>query len=609
MCGIVGYIGKREAAPLILESLRKLEYRGYDSAGIAVLNGGHVMVRRCEGKLKNLATMLDRDPMAGTVGIGHTRWATHGRPSETNAHPHRAGDVVVVHNGIIENYLELKEQLIKRGTKFTSETDTEIVAHLVGEKVAKGMDFLEAVRRSLKEIRGSYALLFLNQRDPRRLVVAKNSTPIVVGRGEGETFIASDIPALLDHTRKVAFLEDGELAEVAIDSLRLYDVKGKSLQRPFKEITWDAVAARKDGYRHFMLKEIHDQPRAVADTFRGRISLKTGEVSLEDIALTTEQVRRVNRIHLVACGTAWHACLIGKFMLEEIAQIPAEVDYGSEFRYRSPLMDPRSLLLMVSQSGETADTLAAVEIARGKKAKVLSICNVVDSSIPRKSDGVLYTHAGPEISVASTKAFTTQVTALYLLAVALGRRRGTLSSTQAKKLLADLMYLPHWIEKTLKLGREVEALARDLTNNSDFLYLGRGINYPIALEGALKLKEISYIHAEGYPAGEMKHGPIALIDEKMPVVVLLPRDRYFEKTLSNLKEVESRGGKVIILTDEKTVPSEVSAFGVLTVPKASHFLTPIVLSVPLQMLAYYIAVLRGTDVDQPRNLAKSVTVE
>jgi len=609
MCGIVGYIGKREAAPLILESLRKLEYRGYDSAGIAVLNGGHVTVRRCEGKLKNLSNMLDRDPMAGTVGIGHTRWATHGRPSETNAHPHRAGDVVVVHNGIIENYLELKEQLIKRGTKFTSETDTEIVAHLVGEKVAKGMDFLEAVRRSLKEIRGSYALLFLNQRDPRRLVVAKNSTPIVIGRGEGETFIASDIPALLDHTRKVAFLEDGELAEVAIDSLRLYDVKGKSLQRPFKEITWDAVAARKDGYRHFMLKEIHDQPRAVADTFRGRISLKTGEVSLEDISLTTEQVRRVNRIHLVACGTAWHACLIGKFMLEEIAQIPAEVDYGSEFRYRSPLMDPRSLLLMVSQSGETADTLAAVEIARRKKAKVLSICNVVDSSIPRKSDGVLYTHAGPEISVASTKAFTTQVTALYLLAVALGRRRGTLSSTQAKKLLADLMYLPHWIEETLKLGGEVEALARDLMNNADFLYLGRGINYPIALEGALKLKEVSYIHAEGYPAGEMKHGPIALIDEKMPVVVLLPRDRYFEKTLSNLKEVESRGGKVIILTDEKTIPSEVSAFGVLTVPKASHFLTPIVLSVPLQMLAYYIAVLRGTDVDQPRNLAKSVTVE
>ena len=609
MCGIVGYIGKRDAAPLILESLRKLEYRGYDSAGIAVVNDGHFMVRRCEGKLKNLETILDRDPMIGTIGIGHTRWATHGRPSETNAHPHRAGDVVVVHNGIIENYLDLKEQLIRRGTKFSSETDTEIVAHLVAEKIDKGMDFLEAVRKSLREIRGSYALLFLNQRDPKRLIVAKNSTPIVIGGGEGENFIASDIPALLDYTRKVAFLEDGEVAEVSVDSFRLFNGKGKSVQRPFKEITWDAVAARKGGYRHFMLKEIHDQPRAVADTFRGRISLKDGEVSLEDIRLTTSQARQIERVHLVACGTAWHACLVGKFMIEEIAQIPAEVDYGSEFRYRSPLMDPRSILLMVSQSGETADTLAAVEIARLKKAKVLSICNVVDSSIPRKSDGVLYTHAGPEISVASTKAFTTQLTALYLLAIALGRRKGTLSKAQAKKLLADLMHLPHWIEETLKLESEVEVLARDLTSNTDFLYLGRGINYPIALEGALKLKEISYIHAEGYPAGEMKHGPIALIDEKMPVVVLMPRDRYFQKTLGNLKEVESRGGKVIILTDEKKLPSEISSFGMLAVAKASHFLTPIVMSIPLQLLAYYIAVHRGTDVDQPRNLAKSVTVE
>jgi len=471
------------------------------------------------------------------------------------------------------------------------------------------MDFLEAVRKSLKEIHGSYALLFLNQKDPKRLIVAKNSTPIVVGWGEGETFIASDIPALLDYTRKVAFLEDGEVAEVSADSFRLFNGKGKSIRRPFKEITWDAVAARKGGYRHFMLKEIHDQPRAVADTFRGRISLKDGEVSLEDIRLMADQARQIERVHLVACGTAWHACLVGKFMIEEIAHIPAEVDYGSEFRYRSPLMDPNSVLLMVSQSGETADTLAAVEIARQKKAAVLCICNVVDSSIPRKSDGVLYTHAGPEISVASTKAFTTQLTALYLLAVALGRRKGSLSKSQSKKLLADLLHLPHWIEATLKLEGEVEALARDLTNNSDFLYLGRGINYPIALEGALKLKEISYIHAEGYPAGEMKHGPIALIDEKMPVVVLLPKDRYFEKTLGNLKEVESRGGKVIILTDEKKLPSEISSLGMLTVPKASHFLTPIVLTIPLQLLAYYIAVHRGTDVDQPRNLAKSVTVE
>jgi glucosamine--fructose-6-phosphate aminotransferase (isomerizing) len=609
MCGIVGYIGKRQAAPLILESLRKLEYRGYDSAGIAVLNDARITVRRCEGKLSNLETLLNRDPIYGVIGIGHTRWATHGRPSETNAHPHRAGDVVVVHNGIIENYLDLKEQLLKRGTKFSSETDTEIVAHLVFEKIDRGMDFLEAVRRSLKQIRGSYALLFLNQKDPKRLIVAKNSTPIVIGWGEGETFIASDIPALLDYTRKVTFLEDGELAEVSTDSFRLFDGNGKTIHRPFREITWDAVAAKKGGYPHFMLKEIHEQATAVADTFRGRISLKDAEVSLEDIRLTAAQVKRIKKVHLVACGTAWHACLIGKFMLEEIARIPAEVDYGSEFRYRAPLMDPSSVLLMVSQSGETADTLAAVEIARQKKAKVISICNVVDSSIPRKSDGVLYTHAGPEISVASTKAFTTQLAALYLLAVALGRRKGTLNKPQAKKYISDLMQLPKWIETTLKVGETVDALAQKVTDSSDFLYLGRGINYPIALEGALKLKEISYIHAEGYPAGEMKHGPIALIDEKMPVVVLLPKDRYYQKTLGNLKEVEARGGKIIIVTDDHKPLNGVSPFAVLTVPKASHYLTPIVMSVPLQLLAYYIAVRRGTDVDQPRNLAKSVTVE
>ncbi len=609
MCGIVGYIGTREAAPLILESLRKLEYRGYDSAGIAVLNDGHVAIRRCEGKLSNLETMLRQQPMAGAVGIGHTRWATHGRPSETNAHPHSAGDVVVVHNGIIENYLELKEQLAQRGTQFTSETDTEIVAHLVAEKVERGMDFLEAVRRTLKEIRGSYALLFLNRRDPKRLIVAKNSTPIVIGWGEGETFIASDIPALLDYTRKVTFLEDGEIGEVRLDSCRLFDTKGKTIQRPVKEITWDAVAARKGGYAHFMLKEIHEQPRALADTFRGRISLKDGRVSLEDLKLTATAVKQIRRFHLVACGTAWHACLVGKFMLEEIAGIPAEVDYGSEFRYRSPLMDPKSVLLMVSQSGETADTLAATEIARAQRARILSICNVIDSSIARKSDGVLYTHAGPEISVASTKAFTTQLTALYLLAVALGRLNGKLEQSQARTLLRDLMSLPSWIEKTLEIESQVRELARDLMHNRDFLYLGRGINYPIALEGALKLKEISYIHAEGYPAGEMKHGPIALIDEKMPVIVLAPRDRYFQKTISNLKEVESRGGKVVVLTDDPKTATEVAAHRTLTLPKAAHYLTPIVMTIPLQLLAYYIAVHRGTDVDQPRNLAKSVTVE
>jgi glucosamine--fructose-6-phosphate aminotransferase (isomerizing) len=609
MCGIVGYIGHREAAPLILDSLRKLEYRGYDSAGIAVLNDGQITIRRCEGKLNNLEIMLSRQPLAGAIGIGHTRWATHGRPSETNAHPHCAGDVVVVHNGIIENYLELKEQLGKRGTHFSSETDTEIVAHLVAEKVERGMDFLEAVRRTLREIRGSYALLFLNRRDPKRLIVAKNSTPIVIGWGEGETFSASDIPALLDYTRRVTFLEDGEIGEVTLGSYRLFNGKGKAIQRPVKEITWDAVAARKGGYPHFMLKEIHDQPRALADTFRGRISLKDGQVSLEDIKLKANEVKNIKRFHLVACGTAWHACLVGKFMLEEIAGIPAEVDYGSEFRYRSPLMDPKSVLLMVSQSGETADTLAATEIAQAKKAKILSICNVIDSSIPRKSHGVLYTHAGPEISVASTKAFTTQLTAIYLLAVALGRLNGKLKPGEAKKLLRDLMYLPNWIEQALEIESQVKELARELMHSQDFLYLGRGINYPIALEGALKLKEISYIHAEGYPAGEMKHGPIALIDEKMPVVVLAPRDRYFQKTVSNLKEVESRGGKVILLTDDAKTVSESAAHRVLTLPKASHYLTPIVMTIPLQLLAYYIAVHRGTDVDQPRNLAKSVTVE
>jgi len=609
MCGIVGYIGSREAAPIILESLKKLEYRGYDSAGIAVLHDGHVSIRRSEGKLKHLEEVLRRGPLRGGVGIGHTRWATHGRPSETNAHPHRAGSVAVVHNGIIENYLELKEYLVKRGARITSETDTEIVAHLVEEKIQKGADFLGAVRKSLGEIHGSYALVFLSLRDPERLIVAKNSTPIVIGWGQSETFVASDIPALLDHTRKVTFLEDGEVAEVSSKGFQVWDGRQRVVRKAFKKITWDAVAAQKGGYRHFMLKEIHEQPRAITDTFRGRISLKSGEVSLAEINLKKKDHARIKKIHLVACGTAWHACLVGKAMLEEIAHIPVEVDYGSEFRYRTPLIDSHSLLLLVSQSGETADTLAAIDLGRIKKTRIVSICNVVDSTLVRKSDGVLYTHAGPEISVASTKAFTTQLTALYLFAVWLGRVNGCLKPAGARRLLEDLMRLPHWIEEALKLEGEIAKMTQELSEVQDFLYLGRGINYPIALEGALKLKEISYIHAEGYPAGEMKHGPIALISEEMPVVILLPRDRYFQKTLGNLKEVESRGGRVIALTDEAIGPIEGMAHRTLVVPKASHFLTPIVLTVPLQMLAYHIAVHRGTDVDQPRNLAKSVTVE
>lgn len=609
MCGIVGYIGSREAAPFILESLKRLEYRGYDSAGIAVLQDGEVVIRRCEGKLKNLEESLLQRPVSGSIGIGHTRWATHGKPSETNAHPHCAGDIVVVHNGIIENYSEIKEDLLNRGARFRSETDTEVAAHLVNEKIQKGADFLAAVTKSLKEIHGSYALVFLNRREPGRLIVAKNSTPIVIGNGQEETFIASDIPALLDYTRKVTFLEDGEIAEVKAGKFRIVDGRGKLIHRPIKEITWDAVAARKDGYRHFMLKEIHEQPRAIADTFRGRMSLKEGNVSLGEIALKTKEVERIDRIHLVACGTAWHAALVGKFMIEELAGIPAEVDYGSEFRYRSPLVNPRSLLLLVSQSGETADTLAAVDLARTRKAKIISVCNVVDSSLARKSDGVFYTHAGPEISVASTKAFTTQLTALYLLAIGLGRLNGNLGQPDARKLLEDLMHLPHWVEDALRLETQVEDLAKELSHATNFLYLGRGINYPVALEGALKLKEISYIHAEGYPAGEMKHGPIALIDESMPVVMLLPRDRYFQKSLGNLKEVESRSGKTIVFTDQSDDSIRAAAHRLLVVPKTTHFLAPIVFTVPLQLLAYQIAVQRGTDVDQPRNLAKSVTVE
>ncbi|MGH7847915.1 MAG: glutamine--fructose-6-phosphate transaminase (isomerizing) [Candidatus Binatia bacterium] len=609
MCGIVGYIGPREAAPVILECLRKLEYRGYDSAGIAVLRNGDFHISRTEGKLKKLEDLVERQPMGGSVGIGHTRWATHGRPSETNAHPHRAGSTVVVHNGIIENYLDLKNSLLKQGIKLQSETDTEIVAHLVEEKIRGGADFVAAVRKTLKEIQGSYALVFLNQKDPERIIVAKNATPIVIGCGPGETLVASDVPALLDYTRRVTFLEDGEMAEVEAGKFRVTTGQGKEIRRELKHITWDAVTAQKGGYRHFMLKEIHEQPRAIADTFRGRISLKTGDVLLEGVELSAKELAKVEKIHVVACGTAWHAGLVGRFLLEGIAGIPTEVDYGSEFRYRVPLLSANSLLLLISQSGETADTLAAVEIGRAKKAKVVSVCNVVDSSIARKSDGVFYTHAGPEISVASTKAFTTQLTALYLLAVGLGRNQGQLARAQAGKLLSDLMSLPQQVEEALKLEAQIEEVVHEVGEARDFLYLGRGINYPIALEGALKLKEISYIHAEGYPAGEMKHGPIALIDEKVPVVVLIPKDRHFQKTLGNLKEARSRGAKIIALTDEAATGIEGDVHRLIATPKASSFLTPLVLTIPLQLLAYQMAVYRGTDVDQPRNLAKSVTVE
>ena len=608
MCGIVGYVGPREASPILMAGLRKLEYRGYDSAGIASFTDHHVEVRRCVGKLDNLAALLQDQPIHGTPGIGHTRWATHGRPSEQNAHPHRAGKVVVIHNGIIENYVGLRAALERRGRKMASETDTEVISHLIDEQVQRGCGLFEATRRAVRMLEGSFSIVVLSESEPDRLVTAKSATPIVLGLGDGENFIASDIPALLEHTRRVVFLEDGEVAEVTPAGVTITTFDGAPVTRTPRVVTWDAVTAQKGGYKHFLLKEIHEQPQAIIDTMRGRILQEAGSVQLDpdvDALLQTP----FDRVVLVACGTAWHACLVGKFMLERLTRLPCEVDYGSEFRYRDPVLDSRALLVVVSQSGETADTLAAVEAGRERGAPVLAVCNVVDSSIARRANAVLYTHAGPEISVASTKAFTTQLTALYLLALHLARRCGLLDAERGRRLVSDLVALPAAVKEALAGERAIEALAKRFGNVSDFLYLGRGVNYPVALEGALKLKEISYIHAEGYPAGEMKHGPIALINEQMPVVVLIPRDAVFQKTLSNLKEVESRGGRLVVLTDGDAPELAEITSDVLTVPRTNELLSPILMTIPLQLLAYHVAVYRGTDVDQPRNLAKSVTVE
>ena len=608
MCGIVGYVGPRDASAILMAGLRKLEYRGYDSAGLAAVTDHRIEVRRCVGKLDNLAALLREQPLGGTPGIGHTRWATHGRPSEQNAHPHRAGKVVVIHNGIIENYLELRAALERRGRKMASETDTEVISHLIDEHVQRGCGLFEATRRAIQELEGSYSIVVLSESEPDRLVAAKSATPIVLGLGEGENFVASDIPALLEHTRRVVFLEDGEVVELTADRVTIHTFAGEPVARAPRTVAWDAVTAQKGGYKHFLLKEIHEQPQAIIDTMRGRIVQETGAVQLDaDVDRLLEAP--IRRAVLVACGTAWHACLVGKFLIERLAGLSCEVDYGSEFRYRDPILDPQTLLVVVSQSGETADTLAAVEAGREKGTPVLAVCNVVDSSIARRSSAVLYTHAGPEISVASTKAFTTQLTALYLLALHLGHQRGLVDAERGRKLLGDLVALPHAVKDILAREAAVERIARRYGKASDVLYLGRGVNYPVALEGALKLKEISYIHAEGYPAGEMKHGPIALINEQMPVVVLIPHDGVFGKTLSNLKEVESRGGRIIVVTDAPSPELEAMAADVLTVPQTNELLTPILLTVPLQLLAYHVAVYRGTDVDQPRNLAKSVTVE
>ena len=618
MCGIVGYVGRKKVVPLILEGLKRLEYRGYDSAGIAVVNqNGKMEIRRASGKLRNLEETIRLNPIDGEYGIGHTRWATHGRPTEENAHPHRdcKGELVVVHNGIIENYLDLKRKLVAEGHKFVTETDTEVVAHLV-EKYLDGKPLEDAVRTAVKQLSGVYALAVISTRDPNKIVAARWGPPAVIGLGQDEYFVASDIPAILYHTRDVFFMADGDLAVITPQGVRLLDFEGRAIQRAVQHVTWDPIMAEKGGFKHFMQKEIFEQPRAVRDTLLGRMSLETGRVFLDEMDITEQEFREFTNVKIVACGTSWHAALAGKFMIERFAQLPVEVDYGSEFRYRNPIVDSRSLVILISQSGETADTLAAQREAKQKGAKTLAICNVVGSMVTREANGTIYTHAGPEIGVASTKAFTAQLAALALIGLYLGQVRGKVTADCARGVLQELTRLPHKLETILQRDEEYEELGRQFFRHTDFLYLGRGIHYPIALEGALKLKEISYIHAEGYPAGEMKHGPNALIDENLPVVVLATRDENdpdsmvrYEKSVSNIKEVKARDGIVISVVTEGDHMAREASDHVIEIPPAPELMAPILEIVPLQLLAYHIAVRRGCDVDQPRNLAKSVTVE
>ena len=609
MCGIVGYIGPENATDILREGLRRLEYRGYDSAGIAVISDGELNIRRSVGKIINLDEAIHDAPLKGNTGVGHTRWATHGKPSEENAHPHRdcSGKLVVVHNGIIENYRALKQELVKTGHTMASETDTEVIVHLV-ESHFKG-NLEKALRETIRELDGVYALVVMHTDDPDTLVAARSGPPLVIGLGEGEMFIASDIPAVLHHTRRFVYLEDGQIASVTADNVRLTDLDGTEVTIDPVTVPWDPILAEKGGYKHFMHKEIHEQPEALADTLRGRYFEENGKIALDDIDLDDSFLKGLERCFIVACGTSWHAGLVGQFLLEELAGIPTSVDYGSEFRYRNPIIGNRTLAVAISQSGETADTLAAVRECREKGASILSICNVVGSMITRESDAILYTHAGPEIGVASTKAFTTQIVCLILLAVYLGRRRGFLDADRAQEIIDSLYMLPHHVESIMEEEAIIEELASLYYHHSDFLYLGRGIHYPIALEGALKLKEISYIHAEGYPAGEMKHGPIALIDENMPVLFLATRDRVYEKVISNLEEVKARGGKVLAVADHDDEGLKEKADHLIRIPATDPLITPILATIPLQLFAYHVAVLKGTDVDQPRNLAKSVTVE
>src|SRR6476469_7186169 len=611
MCGIIGYVGSRDVVPVLIGGLRKLEYRGYDSAGIAVVNGNGVDVVRAEGKLTNLESKLNEKPLHGTFGMGHTRWATHGKPNENNAHPHRdcTGKVVVIHNGIIENFLPLKQQLQKLGHQFKTETDTEVVAHLIEENMKDGTKFVPAVKKTLKELEGHYALVMIHGDEPGTIIAAKHGPPLVIGVGDGENIVASDAAPLLAYTRNIIYLEDGEYAIVDDKKVDLFGTGDKAVKREPKKILWDAVAAEKEGYRHYMLKEIHEQSRAVRDTFTGRMFEESGEIFFNDLQFTAKEWSKIKRVHIVACGTSWHSGLVGKFLLEDAARIPIEVDYGSEYRYRNPIIDESTLVIGVTQSGETADTIAGMQEAKKKGAKLITICNVIAAAATRMSDGTIYTNAGPEIGVASTKAFTTQLTAFYLLALYVRQLRGE-DPAALRRAMHEMRMIPHKIEDILaKQEKKIEKLAHKYQNAQDFLFLGRGVNYPIALEGALKLKEISYIHAEGYPAGEMKHGPIALIDENMPIVAIATRTAVYDKVVSNLQEVKARDGKLIVICDEGDEAMKNFADDVIEHPWTVEPLQPILAVVPTQLLAYYIALRRGADVDQPRNLAKSVTVE
>jgi glucosamine--fructose-6-phosphate aminotransferase (isomerizing) len=627
MCGIVGYVGPKKVVPVIIEGLRRLEYRGYDSAGIAVGSPScpTLEVRRAPGKLHNLEEVLREHPLDGTYGIGHTRWATHGRPTEENAHPHRdcTGRIVVVHNGIVENYLELKRELTAQGHKFVTETDTEVIAHLLeqvqkdAEEAGAPIPLEVAFRRAVKRLTGAFALGILSASEPNKIVAARFGPPVVIGVGEGESFVASDVPGILQHTRDIYFLADGDMAILTLAGVELTDFDGNPIERKLTHIQWDPIQAEKGGYKHFMLKEIWEQPQAVRDTTLGRVSLDSGKVYLGEMKISDEELALASSINIAACGTSWHAALTGKYMIERLARLPVDVDYASEYRYRNPIPDRNALGLLITQSGETADTLAAQREMISLGSKTVAICNVVDAMVAREAHGAIYTHAGPEIGVASTKAFIAQLTALFLLALKLGQLRGRLDAEQSIALISELSRIPAKIDEVLRsCSGQCEQLAKDFSTSRDFLYLGRGIHFPIALEGALKLKEISYIHAEGYPAGEMKHGPNALIDETLPVVVLVTRDEAdpasklrYEKTLSNIQEVTARSGRVIAVATagDTTIGSLVEK--VIYIPAATEMLSPLIEIVPLQLLSYYIAVRRGCDVDQPRNLAKSVTVE